>query len=190
MDSTLLAFASKAAEAAEGKSGLPPIERWNPPFCGDIPMRVAADGVWFYDGTPIGRAALVRLFSTVLKREGDEHFLVTPVEKVRIEVEDAPFQAVRVDAAQAGEPALDLTTNMGDRIELGPDRPLAMRAAKGADGLAPYAEVRAGLEARLTRSVLFELVELGEERETDGGRVLGVVSRGAFLPLGPVEERP
>ena len=190
MDASVLSFATKAAEAADRAGGaLPPVERWNPDYCGDIPMRIAADGVWFYEGTPIGRAPLVRLFSTILKREGDEFFLVTPVEKMRITVDDAPFQAVRVDAEGEGESRrLVFTTNMGDRVALGPDHPLAMRPAAGDLGLAPYIEVRRGLEARITRSVLFELVELGEEREENGSAVIAVRSEGAWFALGPVEE--
>ncbi|MEL6364868.1 MAG: DUF1285 domain-containing protein [Pseudomonadota bacterium] len=185
----MLAFASKAADAADRSGGRPPVEKWNPPFCGDIPMRIAADGVWFYEGTPIGRAPLVRLFSTILKREGEEHFLVTPVEKVRIEVEDAPFQAIRVDA-ETGENGQRLVfqTNLGDRAAIGPDRPLAMRETATGLGTAPYFDVRDGLEARVSRSVLFDLVALGEEREIDGAATMGVVSDGGFFALGPVEE--
>lgn len=185
----MLSFATKAGEAAARAGGLPPVDKWDPPFCGDLPMRIASDGTWFYEGTPIGRAPLVRLFSTILKREGEEHFLVTPVEKVRIEVEDAPFQAIRVDAEEGplGQ-RLVFQTNLGDAAAIGPGRPLIMRAAAGGLGTAPYLDVRAGLEARVARSVLFDLVALGEEREIDGERVMGVVSDGAFFSLGPIEE--
>src|SRR5437879_1707410 len=102
----LTAAASEAAKAGPGEKGLPPVHLWNPPFCGDLDMRIASDGTWFYMGTPIGRPELVRLFSTILKREGDKHFLVTPVEKVGIRVDDAPFLAVEMQKERAGRDRL------------------------------------------------------------------------------------
>ena len=159
---------------------LPPVERWNPPDCGAIDMRIAADGQWYYLGSPIGRAPLVRLFSTVLKREGDRHYLVTPVEKVEITVDDAPFLAVEMHGAGEGR-AADLTfrTNVGDLVEAGPDHPLRFAIEADTGGLKPYIEVRAGLEALVTRSLVHDLVARGEMHEGE----FGVWSKGAFFPI-------
>lgn len=171
-----------------GRRGTPPVERWNPPFCGDIDMRIAADGSWHYMGTPIGRPALVRLFASVLKREGEDHFLVTPVEKVGIRVEDAPFLAVELalDGEGAGR-VLSFRTNVDDVVSAGPDHPVTFRPDV-AGGLKPYVEVRRGLLARATRPVFYELVELGEVRAVDGAEMFGVASGGAFFPMAPAAE--
>ena len=171
------ALAAMISRAAHAGDGLPPVERWNPPHCGAIPMRIASDGSWHYDGSPIRRPKLVRLFSTVLRREEDgTHVLVTPVEKVEIEVEDAPFTAVEVTAADG---TLTFRTNLGDVTEAGPDRP--MRLTDGAAGFKPYVLVRGGLWALATRSVAQELAGMLEEDEgrmvlRSGGVVFGVES--------------
>ena len=172
--------------------GLPPVERWNPPFCGDIDMRIAADGTWFYQKTPIGRPALVKLFASVLKREGDKYFLVTPVEKVGIVVEDAPFMAVEMHAAASGHPllsnlsvadVLQFRTNVDDFVEAGPGHALRFDHDAATDGLKPYLHVRRDLWAKVTRALFYDLVELGEEREVDGKRMFGVASGGAFFAM-------
>ena len=170
------------------RRGPPPVERWDPPFCGDLDMRIAADGTWYYLGTPIGRPALVRLFSSVLKREGDEHFLVTPVEKVRIQVEDAPLQAVEMQVEGEGDArAIALRTSVDDLVSAGPGHALRFeRAAK--DGLKPYVHVRRGLWARLTRALTYDLLALGEVREVGGEAQFGIAAGGMFHPALPASE--
>ena len=185
----LAALISRAAHAGDR---LPPVERWNPPDCGPIPMRIRSDGVWFYDGTPIGRPALVRLFSTVLRREPDgSHALVTPVEKVTIEVEDAPFLAVEMDVAgDRNDRAITFRTNVGDVAEAGPDHPMRFTGAR--DELKPYVHVRGPLdrplEALVSRAVMYELVEHGEEVEVDGTAMFALRSRGAVYPVMPMAD--
>jgi hypothetical protein len=176
-----------AAEQAQGGKprGLPPVHLWNPPNCGEIDIRIRRDGMWFHEGSPIGREALVRLFSTVLRKDPDGFYLVTPVEKLRITVEDAPFTAVRVD--RAGD-TLRFLTNVGDEVEGGPDHPLRVEIDATTAEPAPYVHVRAGLEARLTRPVFYELVEAAETRDTPDGPQLGVMSKGAWFPLGVAGE--
>ena len=175
-----------ASARAAGSRGLPPVHLWNPPFCGDLDMEIRRDGTWFYEGTPIGRAPLVRLFSTILKREGDEHFLVTPVEKVRIRVEDAPF--VAVDFERDGS-SLVFETNVGDRVPAGPGH--AIRVERGEDGEpSPYIHVRAGLEALIDRKSFYRLVEVGEHRDHGGESWFGVASGDRFFPFIPSGELP
>ena len=164
------------------RRGLPPVHLWTPAVCGDIDIVIRRDGLWLHEGSPIGRKELVRLFSTVLRKDPDGFWLVTPVEKMRITVEDAPFRAVRVDR-RAG--ALVFTTNVEDETEAGPDNPIRVETDPASGEPAPYVHVRRGLEARIDRSVFYELVEMAEARETGGGELLGVVSQGAFFPLGP-----
>jgi hypothetical protein len=162
--------------------GLPPVHLWNPPDCGDIDMRIAADGTWFYMGTPIGRAPMVRLFSTILRRDGDRYVLVTPVEKVGIKVDDAPFLAVYVEITGEGtDRVLNFRTNVEDWTEAGPEHFLRVEIDPGTGEPRPYVHVRAGLEALIARSVFYELVGLAEAR----GETLGVWSKGVFFPLGP-----
>lgn len=181
----LRGLAELQAEAAHTRR-LPPIEKWNPPDCGDIDMRISSDGTWFYLGTPIGRPALVRLFSTILRREADGRYvLVTPVEKVGLVVEDAPFIAVRVDRAEKGErQTLTFMTNVGDTVEAGREHPLRVTFRGPEREPRPYVHVRGGLEARLSRPVFYELVALADERPTASGRELGVWSGGVFFSLG------
>ncbi|MCK5748812.1 MAG: DUF1285 domain-containing protein [Oricola sp.] len=178
-----------AALEGAGEKSLPPVEKWNPEFCGEIDLVIRRDGVWVHEGTAIGRARLVRLFSTVLRREGDAYFLVTPVEKMEIKVEDTPFIAVLM--RREGEGAaqrLIFTTNVGDETAAGPDHPIVFRKDPETGEGAPYVEVRRGLEARIARAVFYDLVELGETREIDGEAVFGVASDGAFFPFGPASE--
>ena len=160
--------------------GLPPVHLWNPPFCGDIDMRIAADGTWFYMKTPIGRPALVRLFASVLKREGERYFLVTPVEKVGIAVDDAPFLAVEMREA-AG--TLRFRTNVDDWVACDADHALRFEPETATGGLKPYLHVRRGLWAKVTRALFYDLVVRGEERDIDGRRMFGVASGGAFFPM-------
>ena len=178
------------ARAARAGKGAPPVERWNPPFCGDLDMEIRADGTWFYLGTPIGRPALVRLFSSVLRKDEDGRtYLVTPVEKVGIRVEDAPFLAVEMAVMGAGEAqALTFRTNVGDVAEAGPDHPLRFVVEKETGGLKPYLHVRGRLEALVTRSVMYDLVEIGEEIVIDGRTMFAVRSRGAVFPVMPADE--
>jgi hypothetical protein len=164
--------------------GLPPVERWNPPFCGDIDMRIAADGTWFYQKTPIGRPALVKLFASVLKREGDKYFLVTPVEKVGIVVEDAPFLAVEMNPSAGGvSPILQFRTNVDDWVAAGPGHALRFELQPANGGLKPYLHVRRDLWAKVTRALFYDLVALGEERDVDGKAMFGVVSGGEFFAM-------
>jgi hypothetical protein len=162
-----------------GNKGLPPVHLWDPPFCGDIDMRIATDGTWFYMKTPIGRLPLVKLFAGVLKREGDKHFLVTPVEKVGITVDDAPFVAVEMKVE--GD-VLNFRTNVDDWVACGAGHALRFELEK-TGGLKPYLHVRRDLWARLTRPLFYDLVERGEERTVDGREVFGVASGGEFYAM-------
>jgi hypothetical protein len=180
-----------AAALPRETKGLPPIYLWNPPFCGNIDMRIAKDGTWFYQKTPIGRPALVRLFSTVLKREGDKYFLVTPVEKVGIVVEDVPFLAVEMKVVGPeqdvlpGVPAahvLKFRTNVDDWVDAGPGHALRFEP-EATGGLRPYLHVRSELWAKVTRALFYDLVELGEERVIEGRPMFGIVSGGEFFAM-------
>jgi hypothetical protein len=164
--------------------GAPPVHLWNPPFCGDLDMRIAADGIWYYYGTPIGRPALVKLFASVLKREDDRYYLVTPVEKCGIVVEDAPFLAVELKIeAQASQRILHFRTNVDDWVVCGPQHALRFEPEPQPGGLKPYLHVRANLWAKVTRALLYDLVELGEERDVGGQRMFGVASGGEFFAM-------
>lgn len=178
-----LASAAAAASSGPGKRGLPPVERWNPPFCGDIDMRIARDGTWFYLGTPIGRPALVRLFSTILKREGDAYFLVTPVEKVGIRVDDAPFLAEDFTVEGAGQDQiLTFVTRTGDHAVAGPDHPLRM--AYAADGEpSPYIHIRRNLEALIDRKSFYRMIDLCRHERHEGQDWFGLWSSGQFFPV-------
>ena len=169
----------------EGK-GLPPVHLWNPDFCGDIDMRIARDGTWYYLGTPIGRKPMVRLFSTIIRRDGDDYFLITPVEKVGIQVEDAPFVAVTLQVDGEGEAqVLRFTTNVEDEVVAGAEHPLRVEIDPATLGPSPYIRVRHNLDALIHRNVFYQLVELAVEREIDGEPWLGVWSSGVFYPIGP-----
>jgi hypothetical protein len=166
------------------RKGPPPVHLWNPPFCGDIDMRIATDGTWFYQKTPIGRLALVKLFASVLKREGDKYFLVTPVEKVGITVDDVPFMAVEMTAEDApGGQVLNFRTNVDDWVGAGADHALRFEPETGTGGLKPYLHVRRDLWAKVTRALFYDLVERGEEREVGGKAKFGVASGGGFFVM-------
>jgi hypothetical protein len=177
----------QAATRAAPKRGLPPVHLWNPPDCGPIDMRIARDGTWFYLGTPIGRPAMVRLFSTILRKDPEGFVLVTPVEKVGITVDDAPF--VAVDVEERGG-ALFFTTNVGDEVAAGADHPIRVERDPATGEPSPYVHVRAGLEARIDRKTFYRLVELGEVRPHEGRDWFGVASGDAFFPVIPAEELP
>jgi len=172
-----------AAAKAAGGRGLPPVHLWNPPHCGEIDIRIRKDGVWFHEGTPIGREALVRLFSTVLRLDPDGYHLVTPVEKMKITVEDAPFIATRVD--REGD-VLIFQTNVGDTVEAGPENPIRVEIDAETGEPRPYVHVRRGLEALIARPVFYELAEMAGQHDD----VWGVTSNGAFFPIAPAGAVP
>ncbi|MEJ0078201.1 MAG: DUF1285 domain-containing protein [Alphaproteobacteria bacterium] len=181
---TLATSARKA-----GAKGPPPLHLWNPPFCGDLDMRIAADGTWLYMKTPIGRPALVKLFASVLWREGDNYFLKTPVEKVGITVDDAPFTAVEMTIEDGPKSkVLHFRTNVDDWVTVGADHALRFEPEPETGGLKPYLHVRRELWALVTRALFYDLVELGEERDVDGARMFGVASGGEFYAMAPADE--
>jgi hypothetical protein len=178
------AIAGAVGEAAA--KGAPPVHLWNPPFCGDLDMRIAADGTWYYLKTPIGRPALVKLFGSVLKREGDKYYLVTPVEKCGIVVEDAPFLAVELKVeTQASRRILHFRTNVDDWVACGRQHALRFEPEPETGGLKPYLHVRADLWAKVTRALFYDLVELGEERGVGADRMFGIASDLEFFAMQP-----
>ena len=183
----VIADAEKAgANKKTGEKGLPPVHLWEPDYCGDIGMKIARDGQWYYDNSPIGRKKLVRLFSTILRHDKDgEHYLVTPVEKIRVEVEDAPFVATLMQVSGAGqEQILRFETNVGDFAEAGPEHPMRFEIDAATGEPSPYVHVRARLEALIARSVFYDLVELGVVE----GDKFGVWSHGVFFPITDADE--
>jgi hypothetical protein len=183
-----LARLASSLDGGGRAKGLPPVERWNPPYGGDIEMRIAADGTWFYKGSAIARPALVKLFSSVLRRDPERFVLVTPVERVGIVVEDAPFLAVEMAVEGDGdERRIALRTNVDDLVAVGPDHPLRFARGEG-DAVKPYILVRGGLWARLTRALTYDLLELGEERQVDDTPLFGVAAGGGFFPVAPACE--
>jgi hypothetical protein len=175
------------AAAAHGR-GPAPVHLWNPPYCGEIDMRIAADGTWFYCGSPIGRPALVKLFASVLRKDPDRHVLVTPVERVGIAVDDAPFVAVEM-ATETEEDGgrLVFRTNVDDIVAVDADHPLRFeRAAAG--GLKPYVRVRGDLWALVKRPLYYDLVALGETAQRQGEDWFGVRSGGLFFPMARASE--
>lgn len=178
------------SRAAQGGRGLPPVDKWNPDYCGELDMEIRRDGTWFYMGTPIGRAPLVRLFSTVLRKDEDGFtYLVTPVERVRIRVEDAPFVAVEVAATGEGDnQVLTFRTNVGDVVEAGPDHPLRFEDEDETGGMKPYVHVRGRLEALVARPVMYELVAIGGEVMIDGVAMYAVRSHGMLFPMMSMEK--
>jgi uncharacterized protein len=184
---TRLDTLTRAATTARGK-GPPPVHLWNPPFCGDIDMRIASDGNWHYMGTPIGRPALVQLFASILRKDPERYVLVTPVERVGIRVDDAPFLGVELNTSGAGEAQrLRLRTNVEDWVDIGPEHPLRF-AAGASGGLKPYALVRAKLEALVKRALFYDLVALGAPRRVNSVDMFGVWSGGAFFAMAPMAE--
>ena len=177
--------------AEQSRGGMPPVETWNPPYCGDIGMAIKADGTWFYQGSPIGRMPLVKLFARVLRRDEDgRHYLVTPVEKVDVAVEDAPFLAVEMEVrGQGADQELIFRTNVDDIVTCGPDHPIRFEREAGSGGLKPYVRVRGRLDALVTRALYYDLVEMAlanEERPAgtspDGP---GLWSGGDFFAMTP-----
>lgn len=178
---TVKPSADSLASAAKrfAKRGPAPVHLWNPDFCGDLDMRIARDGTWFYLGTPIGRLPLVKLFSSILKKEGDDYFLVTPVEKVGIKVEDVPFIAVDFETDGG---VVTFTTNVGDNCALGPDHPMHLvNNEKGEP--APYVRVRTNLEARIDRKSFYRLVDIATVQTHAGENWLGITSKKMFFPF-------
>lgn len=174
---------------AASKKGPPPVHLWNPPFCGDLDMRIARDGTWFYLGTPIGRKPLVKLFSSIIRKDDDTYFLVTPVEKVGITVDDAPFVAIDFDVDIAGpDQTLTFTTNVDDTVIAGPDNPIRVVRDEATGEPSPYILVRTNLEALIDRKSFYRLVDLGEHDTIDGTEWFGVRSAGAFFPIIPSAE--
>lgn len=179
---------SLLASIGDTKSrGLPPVHLWNPPFCGDLDMRIARDGTWFYQGTPIGRPGLVKLFSSVLKREDGKYFLVTPVEKVGIIVDDAPFVAVDFECSGAGEAqVLRFVTQVGDQAVAGANHPIRVERNPETGEPSPYVLIRADLEALIDRKSFYRLVDLGAHHDD----WFGVWSSGQFFKIIPSAELP
>lgn len=187
----LAALISRAADqTGENKRGPAPVERWNPDFCGDLDMEIRADGTWFYMGTPIGRAPLVQLFSSVLRKDEDGRtYLVTPVEKVGIRVIDAPFVAVEMNVTHVdGETRLTFRTNVGDVVEAGREHPLRFEISGENSELKPYLLVRGRLEALVSRAVMYDLVELGGVIDIEGKEMFSVCSGGQVFPVMPADE--
>ncbi len=199
-----LGLASLQRDAAAGRK-LPPVENWHPSHCGDIDIRIARDGTWFHEGTPVGRKELVRLFSTILRRDPDGFVLVTPGEKMRIVVEDAPFLAVLLDVEETNSPLeggsksrsdfgegsgsarnqnLVFTTNVGDQVTANAENPIRVETDPDTQEPAPYVHVRKGLEARIARAVFYQLADLAVPGEGDHAGYLGVWSGGIFFRLG------
>ncbi|MBQ0819757.1 DUF1285 domain-containing protein [Microvirga terrae] len=181
-----LARLTEALGSDGTRKGPPPVERWNPAYCGEIDMRIAADGTWHYMGTPINRPALVRLFSTVLRKDPERYVLVTPVERVGITVEDAPFLAVEMAVDGDGESRqIAFRTNVDDLVQVGPEHPLRFEQdANG--GVKPYVKIRGDLWARVTRSLALDLVAMGEERDVADVATFGVMANGMFFPIAPL----
>ena len=171
-----------SVSAATNGKGLPPIHLWNPPFCGDLDIRIARDGTWFYMGTPIGRPALVKLFSSILKREDAKYFLVSPVEKVGITVDDAPFVAVDFDQIGGN---LHFTTQVGDQMVAGPDHPIRVERDIQTGEPSPYVLVRNNLEALIDRKSFYRLVEIGGHEVWQGESWFGLCSQSTFFPIIP-----
>jgi uncharacterized protein len=161
--------------------GLPPVELWNPPFCGDIDMRIASDGLWYYMNSPIGRKPLMNLFASILRFDADgKYYLVTPVEKCGIRVDDAPFVAIRMSVSGAGpDQRITFETNVDDEFVLGPEHPMRVADEAGTGGLKPYVLVRRNLEALVSRALFYDLVALGVTE----GEWFGVRSSGVFYPM-------
>ncbi|MCY1404752.1 hypothetical protein D9M71_199710 [compost metagenome] len=173
------------AQIPKSDKGLPPVHLWNPAFCGDIDMRIARDGAWYYLGTPIGRKPMVKLFSTIIRRDGDDYFLITPVERVGIKVDDAPFVAVTLQVEGQGQAQrLRFTTNVDEEVQAGVEHPMRFVIDPQTQEPAPYIHVRSNLDALIHRNVFYQLVELALVREIDGQRWLGVYSCGEFFPIG------
>ncbi|WP_438981081.1 DUF1285 domain-containing protein [Lentibacter sp.] len=181
-------IAASARAAAKGR-GIPPVHLWNPPHCGDLDIRISRDGTWFYMGTPIGRPELVRLFSTILRKDGESYVLVTPVEKVGITVEDAPFVAVDFELEGSGQAqTLTFTTNVADTVKAGPDAPIRIERDPKTGEPSPYVRIRANLDALIDRKSFYRLVDIGTSDIYEGKDWFGVWSGGQFFPIIPSAE--
>ena len=180
LEQLIAALKASATDAPASEQHLPPVELWNPTHCGDAGLEILRDGTWLHEGTRMTRESLVRLFASILRKDADgETYLVTPVEKIRVRVEDAPFLAVRADRDGRGrEQSLVFTTNVGDVVVAGPERPI--RVSYTDDEPRPYVLVRGRLEARILRAPFYEMIEWSERR--DG--VLGIWSGGVWFELG------
>lgn len=180
---TLIARASAVA-----KKGPPPVHLWNPPFTGDIDIRIARDGTWYHEGGPIKRPALVRLFASILRREGDDYFLVTPVEKNRITVEDAPFIAIDFETAEEnGEPVLIFETNVGDTVRASAENAISVTIDPDTGEPSPYIHVRRDLHALIDRKSFYRLADLAEPTQTATGEQMTIRSGGTAFTIGPAE---
>jgi len=174
---------------ASAKRGPAPVHLWNPPFCGDLDMRIARDGNWFYLGTPIGRKSMVRLFSSIIRKDDDDYFLVTPVEKVGIRVDDVPFVAVDFDVSGSGQDQLvSFTTNVDEETVAGSERPIRVERDPETGEVSPYVLVRSNLEALIDRKSFHRLVDLCVHEERDGESWFGLWSDGEFFPFIPSKE--
>ena len=182
-------LAKAVAAATKGGRGPAPVHLWNPPYCGDLDIRIGRDGLWWYLGTPIGRIELVKLFASVLKLEDGKYYLVTPVEKIGITVDDAPFVAVDFEVSSPG-PAQTITfeTNLGEKSVAGPDNEIRVVRDPETGEPSPYVHIRSGLEALIDRKSYYRLVEIGEHDEIDGERWFGLRSGGLFFPIIPSVE--
>jgi uncharacterized protein len=182
-------LADMIARASRTGKGVPPVETWEPPFCGDIDMVIKRDGSWFYLGTPISRHAMVELFASVLRKDADgKTYLVTPVEKLGILVEDAHFIGVEIDVSGSGDQqAVTLRTNVGDVVEIGPEHVMRFEVEPKHGGLKPYVHVRGRLEALVSRPVMHQLMALGEEIDMDGQIMFALRSRGVVFPVMAVD---
>ncbi|MEC7300224.1 MAG: DUF1285 domain-containing protein [Pseudomonadota bacterium] len=179
-----------SVRAAQKGGGLPPVDKWDPPDMGEMDMVITREGTWIHEGTPITRAGLVRLFSTILRRDGDRYVLVTPVEKVGITVEDAPFVAVDMTVTGEGrDQTLTFLTNVGDETTAGPDHPIRIVQGEGEEP-SPYVHVRGGLEALIDRKSFYRMVDLGTHREHEGENWFGLWSGGVFFPIIPSDALP
>lgn len=170
--------------ASSGNKDLPPVHLWNPEFSGDMDMRIARDGSWFHEGEQIHRNSMVRMFSSILRRDEDQcYYLVTPVEKFRIQVDDAPFVATLLDVDNNnGQQQLRFTTNIEESVIADHDHPIRVEQGVNDEPL-PYIRVRDNLDALISRNVFYQLADLVEERVVDGQKVMGVCSSGEFFPL-------
>jgi hypothetical protein len=177
------------AATSASKKGPAPVHLWNPPFCGDLDMRIARDGTWFYLGTPIGRAPLVKLFSSIIRKDGDDYFLVTPVEKVGIKVDDAPFVATDFDVENAGvDQAITFHTHVGDSAVASAENPIRVVRDEETGEPSPYVLIRANLEALIDRKSFYRLVDIGTTQLYEGVDWFGVLSSGTFFPIIPADE--
>jgi len=166
------------------KKTLPPVEKWNPPFCGNLDIRISRNGTWFYLGTPIGRPELVKLFSSIIRKDQGKYFLVTPVEKVGIQVEDAPFVAVDFDLHKRGDTTwLEFTTNVGEKVKAGPKNPIRVQIDEKTQEPSPYILIRRNLEALIDRKSFYRLVDIGVHEKINDQIWYGVRSQDSFFPL-------